>query len=63
MIPIGIPYALRGIDCVSSDDIVCAESKTETDHICAMYMWFVDLYIGKFDRRCYLPSDNVSLGT
>ena len=45
-IPIRVPYDARGFDCLSSDDGVCPESKTDTGHKCGMYMWFVDLYIG-----------------
>ena len=36
---------------MSSDDDVCSESKTDTGHMCGMYMWFVALYIGKFDYQ------------
>ena len=31
--------------------------KTDTGHICGMYMWFVDLYIGPFVHCCHLISD------
>ena len=48
-IAVGVWYGMRGIDCVSSEDNVCRESKTDTGHRCGMYMWFVDLYIGKID--------------
>ena len=48
-IAVGVSYGVRRIDCISSDDNVCRESKTDTGHRCGMYMWFADLYIGKID--------------
>ena len=50
MILIGAPDGVYGFDCMPPDDCVCSESKTDTGHECGMYMWFVDFYIGKFDR-------------
>ena len=50
MILIGAPYGVCGFDCVPSDDGVCSESKTDTGHMCGMYMCFVDLYICAFDQ-------------
>ena len=46
-IPIDAPDGVWRVECVPSDDDDWAESKTDTGHECGMYMWFVDLYIGK----------------
>ena len=48
-IAIGVWYGVRGIDCISSDGNLCRETMTDTGDRCGMYMWFVDLYIGKID--------------
>ena len=57
VIPIGALNGVFGFDCMPSDDGFCPESKTDTGHECGIYMWFVDLYIGKFDPYCHLTSD------
>ena len=53
-IPIDAPCGVWRVECVPSDDGDWAESKTDTVHECGMYMWFVDLYIGKFDHCWHL---------
>ena len=56
---ISAPYGVCGFDCVPSDDGACPEFKTGTGHECGMHLWFVDLYIGKFDRCWHSKSDSV----
>ena len=57
VIPIGALNGVHGFDCMQSDDGVWSESKTDIDHECGMYLWYVDSYIGKFDRCSHLTSD------
>ena len=59
VISIGASYGVYGFDCMPSDDGIWSESTTDTGHKCGTYMWFADLYIGKFDRRWHLRSDFV----
>ena len=54
MIVIGALDGVRGFDCMLSDDGVCRESKTDAGHECRMYVWFVALYVGEFDRCWHL---------
>ena len=53
-IPTDAPCGVWRVECVRSDNGDWAESKTDTVHECGMYMWFVDLYIGKFDHCWHL---------
>ena len=49
------------MDCMPSDDGFWSESNTDIGHKCGMYVWFVDIYIGKFDRYWNLQFDPVPI--